>query len=170
MKSSATIVAVRRPWRLRISKNTVVEIISSLLILLFMYAAVSKLLDYQTFKVQLSKSPFITDFAEVTAWALPVGEILVGLALASKRTRLLGLYASLFLMTMFTAYIWAMLNYSYYVPCSCGGILSKMGWNEHFWFNLAFVAASAFGICFLETTTHRSVQSGTHFGDTSGTS
>lgn len=127
-------------------RNTVVEIISSLLVLLFVYAAVSKLLDYQTFKVQLSKSPFITQFAGVTAWALPVGELLVAAALTFKVTRLLGLYASLFLMTMFTAYIWAMLNYSYYIPCSCGGVLSKMDWNTHLWFNAGFVFISVMGI------------------------
>ena len=127
-------------------RSTIVEIISSLLILLFMYAAVSKLLDYQTFRVQLSKSPFITQFASVLAWALPVGEILVALALTWKRTRLPGLYASLFLMTMFTAYIWTMLQYSYYLPCSCGGVLSKMGWTAHLWFNIGFVALSIIGI------------------------
>jgi hypothetical protein len=122
------------------------EIISSLLILLFVYAAVSKLLDYSTFKLQLGKSPFITAFAPTIAWALPIGEILVGLALASKRTRLLGLYASLFLMTMFSTYIYTMLHYSYYIPCSCGGILSQMGWTTHFWFNIGFVAFSITGI------------------------
>jgi uncharacterized membrane protein YphA (DoxX/SURF4 family) len=127
-------------------RNTVVEIISSLLILLFVYAAVSKLLDYETFKLQLGKSPFITQFAGITAWALPVGEILLGLALTYKPTRLVGLYASLFLMTMFTAYIYAMLHYSYYIPCSCGGILSKMDWNTHLWFNVGFVGLSIVGI------------------------
>jgi hypothetical protein len=131
---------------LSMKRTTVVEIISSLLILLFMYAAVSKLLDYETFKVQLSKSPFITQFAGVTAWALPIGEIMVALALTFKPTRMPGLYASLFLMTMFTAYIWAMLNYSYYVPCSCGGILSKMDWNTHLWFNVGFIIISITGI------------------------
>jgi hypothetical protein len=123
-------------------RATIIEVISSLLILLFMYAAVSKLLDYQTFRVQLSKSPFITQFADITAWALPMGEILVAVALTFKATRLLGLYASLFLMTMFTSYIYAMLNYSYDIPCSCGGILSQMKWNQHFWFNVGFTALS----------------------------
>lgn len=115
-----------------------------------MYAAVSKLLDYETFKVQLSKSPFITQFASETAWALPIGEILIGLALTFRRTRLVGLYASLFLMTMFTVYIYTMLNYSYYIPCSCGGVLSKLGWTAHLWFNFGFVLISVIGI-FLQT-------------------
>lgn len=114
--------------------------------MLFMYAAVSKLLDYETFKLQLSKSPFITEFAGVTAWALPIGEIMVALALTFKKTRLVGLYASLFLMTMFTAYIYAMLRFSYDIPCSCGGILSKMGWEEHLWFNIGVVILSILGI------------------------
>lgn len=122
------------------------EIISSLLVLLFVYAAVSKLNDYETFKVQLSKSPFITDYAVILAWALPIGEILVGLALVFRRIRLLGFYASLFLMTMFTAYIYIMLHYSYYIPCSCGGILSEMDWNTHLWFNAGFVLLSVAGI------------------------
>jgi hypothetical protein len=127
-------------------RNLILELISGLLIMLFIYAAVSKLLDYETFKIQLSKSPFITNFAGIISWALPIGEILVGLALASRRTRLLGLYASLFLMTMFTAYIYTMLHYSYYIPCSCGGILSQMGWTTHLWFNAGFVALSIAGV------------------------
>jgi uncharacterized membrane protein YphA (DoxX/SURF4 family) len=131
-------------------KRIALELISSLLILLFVYAAVTKLLDYSTFKLQLGKSPFITAFAPTIAWALPIGEILVGLALAFKPTRLLGLYAALFLMTMFSAYIYTMLHYSYYIPCSCGGILSKMGWTTHLWFNIGFTLLSIIGII-LET-------------------
>jgi uncharacterized membrane protein YphA (DoxX/SURF4 family) len=127
-------------------RKITIEIVSSLLILLFMYAGVSKLLDYETFKVQLSKSPFITQFAGVLAWALPVGEIIVALTLAFGRTRLLGLYTSLFLMTMFAAYIYAILHYSYYIPCSCGGVLSKMDWNTHLWFNIGFIVLTIAGI------------------------
>lgn len=127
-------------------KEKAIEIISSLLILLFIYTAISKLLDYPTFALQISKSPFITRFAHIVAWGLPVVELIVGLALVFKRTRLLGLYASLFLMTMFTAYIYAMLNHSYHIPCSCGGILSKMSWTTHLWFNIFFVL-----LCFWAT-------------------
>src|SRR5690606_23761035 len=39
-------------------------------------------------------------------------------------------------MTAFTVYIYLILNYSPFVPCSCGGILEKMGWTEHLWFNI----------------------------------
>lgn len=127
-------------------RKIVIEIICSLLVLLFIYTGLSKMFNYSEFRLQLGKSPFITRFANPVAWTLPAIEILVALALTFKRTRLIGLYASLFLMTMFTTYIYAMLNYSYDLPCSCGGIISKMSWGQHFWFNAGFTTLSIVAI------------------------
>lgn len=123
-----------------------VEIICILFVLLFMYAATSKLTDYQKFKVQLGQSPMLTVFATWVAWLIPAIEITISVMLATNRWRLTGLYASLSLMVMFTAYIIAITRYSEYVPCSCGGILEKMGWNEHLVFNSAFVILAVTGI------------------------
>lgn len=131
-------------------KNLAAEVISSLLILLFVYTAISKLLDYQPFRMQLSKSPFITAYAVTISWALPLVEVLVAGLLLFNRTRILGLYTSLFLITMFTTYIYAMLQYSYDIPCSCGGVLAKMSWTQHLWFNIGFVVIAITGIL-LET-------------------
>jgi hypothetical protein len=122
------------------------NIIPSFFILLFLYAALSKLEAYATFAFQLSKSPFITRYAAVVAWSLPLGEILTALALLIPFTRLTGLFSSLFLMSMFTAYIFAITHFSYYIPCSCGGILSEMSWTVHFYFNIACILLSMAGI------------------------
>ena len=126
-------------------KNTLIEVICSLIILLFVYAALSKVSDYDRFTVQLSKSPFITAFPVFVAWGIPTVELLIALLLVIKRTRLIGLYASFFLMSLFTAYLIIMLNFSYYIPCSCGGILEKLSWNQHILFNFFFIAISAAG-------------------------
>jgi hypothetical protein len=123
-----------------------------------MYTAVSKLLDYETFKIQLSKSPFISKYATELALALPIIEIIVVLSFAFKRTRLFGLYSSLFLMTMFTAYIYLMLHFSFYVPCSCGGVLSKMDWNTHLWFNIGFVVLAIAGVVLDSKELNRQVE------------
>lgn len=128
------------------NKNTIVEICSSLLILLFFYAGLTKLFDYQTFQFQLGKSPYISNLSSVVAWVLPILEIVTGVFLMLKATKLFGLYLSLFLMSMFSTYIYFMLHYSYYIPCSCGGILSYMDWHTHFWFNIGFVGAALTGI------------------------
>src|SRR5690606_36081179 len=114
---------------LLMKKKIIIEIIVSLFILLWVYAALSKLLDYQTFKVQLGKSPLLTQFAGFAAIAVPVAELLIAVMLLLPRLRLLGLYASLFLMSLFTTYLVAILNFSYYIPCSCGGILSGLSWD-----------------------------------------
>src|SRR5258708_14810771 len=120
-------------------KRQLDEIASSLFVLLFTYAALSKLLDYNIFKIQLGKSPFVTQFSGTLAWAIPLLELFVSTTLLFKQTRLLGQYLSLSLMTMFSAYIFVMLHYSYYIPCSCGGIFSKKTWNQNTIFYNIFV-------------------------------
>src|ERR1019366_2253530 len=79
-------------------KAIIIEVISYLLILLFSYAAVSKLSDYSNFKVQLSQSPITTGYATLIARFLPPVELLIAGALVVPGIRLPGLYASLFLM------------------------------------------------------------------------
>jgi hypothetical protein len=129
-----------------IKKNALLEIISSLLIILFIYTALSKLSNYNNFTAQLSKSPFITSYANSIAWSIPAVEILISLLLVFKRTRLIGLYASFFIMSLFTAYLIIMLNFSYHIPCSCGGVLQYLSWNAHIAFNAFFIAIAAAGV------------------------
>lgn len=129
-----------------LKRNTIIEIISSLLIILFIYTALSKLSSYNSFTVQLSKSPFITSYAKAIAWGLPAIEILISLLLVFKRTKLIGLYASFFMMSLFTAYLIIMLNFSYHIPCSCGGVLQNLSWNEHIVFNAFFIIIAGAGV------------------------
>jgi uncharacterized membrane protein YphA (DoxX/SURF4 family) len=127
-------------------------ILSSLLVALFVYAGLSKMLDYANFKLQLGKSPFIAGFAPVLAWAIPTIELIVAILLLIPATKLIGLYGSLFLLSLFSSYIYAMLHYSYYLPCNCGGVLSKMSWGQHLIFNLVFVVLCLGGIYFQNKT------------------
>ena len=127
-------------------KGIIVEVISFLFILLFVYAAVSKLTDFGKFKAQLGQSPILTDFAEIIALIIPAIEIAIAIMLIFPAMRRIALYACYYLMTLFTVYIIAVLNFSSHVPCSCGGILEKLGWTEHIIFNLAFVILAAIGI------------------------
>jgi uncharacterized membrane protein YphA (DoxX/SURF4 family) len=130
-----------------ISKNYI-DIISYLFIILFSYAAFSKLLDYESFTIQLGQSPLLSAFAGRVSWFIPSLELLFATLLMFKRTRFLSLVASFALMVMFSAYIFIILHYSEFVPCSCGGILEKMTWNQHLIFNLIFCLLAAFAIIF----------------------
>src|SRR5690606_8338155 len=110
-------------------RSSVVNGICYLFVLLFVYAAVSKLLDFETFRVQLAQSPLLSAYAGIIAWLVPGVEILIALLLIIPRFRVVALYSSFLLMVMFTAYIYIILNYSDFVPCSCGGVLEKLSWG-----------------------------------------
>ncbi|MBT1701047.1 hypothetical protein KK083_29410 [Fulvivirgaceae bacterium PWU4] len=126
-------------------KNIAIEIICLLFILLFVYAAVNKLMDMEKFRVQLQQSPMLTAIAGWVMWIVPMLEIIIAVLLSLSRFRQVALYASYTLMVIFTSYIIAILNFSEYIPCSCGGVLSRLGWNEHLVFNIAFVMLAIAG-------------------------
>lgn len=117
-------------------RGVIVEVISSFFVLLFTYTTVSKLVIYDTFVGQLSKSPFLEKYAVAVGWLIPASELIIALLLVIKRTRLIGLFASFALMLAFSIYIYMMLHYSHYVPCSCGGVLAQMSWEQHLLFNI----------------------------------
>ncbi|MGV0938374.1 DoxX family protein [Empedobacter falsenii] len=121
-------------------------LICYLFIVLFIYAAVSKLMDFENFQIQLAQSPLLSAYAGFISYAVIIVEIVIALLLCIKRTQQIGLYASYGLMLAFTVYIYLIINYSDFVPCSCGGILEKLGWTEHLIFNLVFVGLAVIGI------------------------
>ncbi|MGS2741843.1 MauE/DoxX family redox-associated membrane protein [Sinomicrobium sp. M5D2P17] len=146
-------------------KSVVLEIICFLFILLFVYAAVNKLMDVQKFTVQIGQSPLLTNIAGFTAWFIPIIEILVALLLAWPKTRLTGMYGAFALIVMFTAYIVAILSFSEKIPCSCGGVLEKLGWTEHLIFNIGFVLLAVIGILLLSPP-HEPSKNTVKFGKT----
>jgi uncharacterized membrane protein YphA (DoxX/SURF4 family) len=115
-------------------------------VLLFVYAATSKLLEYDKFVVQIGQSVMLSAYADLLAWLVPAIELLLAVMLVFERLRFKGLLASFGLMAAFTAYIYIILNYTEKIPCSCGGLLQKLGWAEHMVFNIVFVVLAIIGI------------------------
>jgi hypothetical protein len=130
--------------------KTIVQIITGLFTLLFLYAAGNKLLDYQKFKVQVGQSPILTRYAAEVALIVPIMEIAIAVLLLRsinyQKGTITALFASYGIMVMFSAYIVVILNFTERIPCSCGGILDQMGWTTHLIFNLVFVAMAIAGI------------------------
>ncbi|MDC6390495.1 hypothetical protein PP182_17530 [Maribacter sp. PR1] len=120
--------------------------IKMLFVVLFLYTATSKFLDFQDFKVQIGKSPVLSLTADWLVWVVPLSELLVSAMLLVPRFHFLSLYASLVLMVGFTTYIILILYFTENIPCSCGGILESLGWEEHLIFNLSFVLMAVFAI------------------------
>ncbi|MFC0773403.1 MauE/DoxX family redox-associated membrane protein [Terrimonas alba] len=116
-----------------------IDRVSAIFILLFAYTAFSKLLEFSTFQFVLGASPLIGNYANIIAWMLPAAELAVAGLLFFPSTRTVGLKASLLLMTVFTLYLVYMLVFSPELPCSCGGVLKKLSWREHVYFNLILI-------------------------------
>lgn len=146
------------------NRERAVDIICFLFIVLFVYAGLSKLLDVETFRLQIGHSPPLTGIAPFLAWFIPSAEILISLMLAIQVLRLPGLYAAFSLMVVFTVYIASVLRFSDDIPCSCGGVLQRLGWTEHLIFNCAFIVLALTGVLF-ETRSKRRKRTPRHTPD-----
>ena len=133
-------------FKIQTIKKVYVEITAALFALLYLYAAASKLLDFESFNRQLGLSPLLSAFAVYLAWAIPLLEIGIAVLLFVPNLRSAALFMAYGLMALFTAYIYIILNYSSFVPCSCGGVLEQMSWDQHLLFNVAFLVLGATAI------------------------
>ena len=133
------------------NKKLIIEIVVLLLVVLFLYTGVSKLVDFKGFTYDLNNQPFPNSFTPFLRWIIPFTEIAIVVALLFEKTRLIGLYSSLVLMTLFTIYTALVLFHVFkYVPCSCGGVIKHLTWPQHLLFNLFFV-----GITFTAIKQHK---------------
>lgn len=132
-------------------KNNFVYFACLILSILFTYAALSKLLEFQNFQAQLGQSPLLSAYTGFISYFILIVELLVAILLVIPKTRYIALFASFAIMFMFTVYIIVILNYSSFIPCSCGGILEQLGWKEHLLFNIGFTILSTIAILIVST-------------------
>lgn len=122
------------------------DIIVFLLVLLWVYTALSKLSNISEFKLQIHYQNFSAPTAKMLLWLIPGIEISAAGLLLFAKTRFSGLLLSSILMFAFTGYVGLVLVGFYdKIPCSCGGVLRVLGWEAHLWFNLFFLSLSLLG-------------------------
>jgi len=129
----------------KLSKN-VVDLISILYIILWVYASTNKLIDVQRFHDQLAQSAMLNPYAKLIVVAIPSIEYFLSLLLLSDRFRLFALYSSFGLMTVFSSYIIFITRLSDFIPCSCGGIMERLSWNQHLLLNITFLILAVIAI------------------------
>jgi hypothetical protein len=116
-----------------------IEIISSVLIFLYVYTAISKLSSRIAFEKTLARLPMISNLSVFLSFAIPLAELLIVLLLLFRLSRQLGLYLSLTALIVFTLYLSYIISSPGHLPCSCGGIISQLSWKGHVVFNLTFI-------------------------------
>jgi hypothetical protein len=122
------------------------ELFALLLALLFTYTAVNKVYDWYGTQKSLYNQVFPNWVAETLLYSLPIIEIFIVITLMIRGYRRLGFILSIILMTVFSFYIFLVLMGVFsMVPCSCGGVIDAMGWEEHLVFNLVFLGMAVVG-------------------------
>jgi hypothetical protein len=112
------------------------------LLFLFVYTAVSKILNPGNFRLVLLQQAYLQPYAELLTIAVPLFEFAVALLLVYLPLRKAGLFISAILMAVFTLYVGMMLLFSSSLPCSCGGVIEKMSWKAHLVFNAVVTVLS----------------------------
>lgn len=131
-------------------QGILLETIAILLMGLFLLTAIDKTVRFVRFYDELGKSPFLMAYAGAVAVGTPFIEGMVVWMLGNDQWRLRGLYSSVFLMSLFTAYIYVLTQYSYYTPCLCSAAIESLTWEEHLIFNIVFLVLAIAGVVLKE--------------------
>lgn len=126
----------------------IIHLLSSLLAMMFFYALVSKMVNYQESLREMRNQVFPIAMADILVWLIPFVELIIVCCLIYEPFRRVGLWLGLFLLSSFSIYILLGVNEAFErVPCSCGGILWKNSsyWDQ-FWFNILFMALAVIAL------------------------
>lgn len=127
-------------------KKISVYAIRTVLIILFFYTLIHKLIDLDFFEENLRKSYLLTDYASSVNYIIPAIEVTAIVLLVVNKLALKGLYFSLFLLFSFTFYLIAVNNFSFSEGCSCKGIYNGMAYQTHLLVNLVFIVLNLIAI------------------------
>lgn len=125
--------------------------IIALFIALWLYAAVPKLRNITYFKEVLKSQAIPKWSVPWLSWMLPLVELGTVALLIVPETRLIGMYLSLAMMSVFTVYVSGIIFQVYDIyPCPCGGVFRRMGWKKHFRVNLLLTLIALVGVVLLQ--------------------
>jgi hypothetical protein len=139
-------------------KELLYELITGLLVLLFLYTGFTKILDFQNFEISMRFQHLPGWLTAPLIYLLPGSEIVVAGLLVSDKSRVAGLYAGFVMMSGFTLYVGAALLHLFpKAPCACGGVIKSLGWGPHFMLDMLFVFLSGISLSYYRKA-HKQIQ------------
>jgi hypothetical protein len=131
-------------------KNITIELICAVFILLWTYSALTKYIECEKFITALKASPVIAFSAGIINGLIPFTELLAALLLLFPALRRAGMQPSSIMIIPFTHYVGYMLLFIPDLPCSYRGVIQKMSWKIHLWFNAGLSGLSLWDIQLLK--------------------
>lgn len=127
-------------------RSIISPIAAGLIILLFTYASVSKLLAFEKFVREINNQPLPNSWTPYLTKAIIAIEVGIIILLCFVRTQRLGFLISAAFLSLFTVYTIIVLAGGFsYLPCSCGGIIEKLSWPQHLVLNLSSLILALIG-------------------------
>ncbi|MGO2358390.1 MAG: MauE/DoxX family redox-associated membrane protein [Mesonia sp.] len=123
----------------------ILQLIRYIFLLLFFYAGLTKLLEGELFYDNLYNSPLLPKnsiLISILAWGIPLLEMGIALCLLFPKYLKPVLKGIISLLVIYSIYIAAILWWSPYQPCSCGGVSKLLSWEQHLLLNGVGVALS----------------------------
>jgi uncharacterized membrane protein YphA (DoxX/SURF4 family) len=118
-----------------------------LLILLWIYTGLDKIIRYGESRNAFHNQTFQAELAEALSYLVPGVELLLALLLLFSVTRWWGYLGSILLLSVFTTYVGLIWVGAFpRVPCNCAGILESLGWAEHFILNMICIGLGVWGL------------------------
>lgn len=112
--------------------NVYFELVRYVVIFLFGYTAFDKLINWANTVQQMNQQLLPEFIKPLLPFLIPFLELLIALLLIIEYTKKQALLASGFLMACFTTYVAVVLfNDFSHIPCSCGGIIRSLTWEQH---------------------------------------
>ena len=140
---------IYRPKGPLVSKG-IREVGALVLLFVLLYTAASKLYDWEGTRLAFANQVFPIWLSARLAWAVPAGELAIAALLLFPSTRFWGFKLASGIFLLFAGYVALVLTGIFgRIPCSCGGIVSTLGWWEHLVLNIVLLVTAILG-CRLE--------------------
>jgi|GEM_PF-6460506 hypothetical protein len=126
--------------------KTIVELLASALIVVFLYAAAVQFVYHETYFSQLNRPRTGKVFAYIISYLLPLVHVLLAWLLWRPAKRLAGFVCAMAVMSLYTIYLFVMLPAGSKAQCHCGELWQGASLELNILFNLAVILLSAVAI------------------------
>lgn len=126
--------------------RTIIEVIASLLIVLFLYAAIVQAVSHPGFQSQIDRILSHNALSGIVAWLLPAIQLTLAFLLWRPATRLAGFSCSLAMVGCYTVYLIMMLPAAQRSACHCGELWQQASLELNILVNLGIIVLSAAAI------------------------
>lgn len=126
--------------------RTVIEVIASLLIVLFLYAAATQVVSHPAFQSQINRNLSNAALSGIIAWLIPAIQLAMVLLLWRPATRLAAFSCAMAIVSCYTVYLIMMLPAAYKSFCNCGELWRQARLEVNILVNLAIILLAATAI------------------------